>query len=71
MQGPRRFTWARSAARGAAGQGLHQEVEVLDTRARDGGGVEDRRRRLPGVIVVDDKGNDFFAGITGSGGRAA
>jgi len=25
--------------------------------------VEDRRRRLPAFIVVDDKGNDFFANI--------
>ena len=23
---------------------------------------------FPAFIVVDDKGNDFFAGITGSGG---
>src|SRR4029078_10819814 len=26
---------------------------------------------FPAFIVIDDKGNDFFSGITGSGGAAA
>ena len=41
-----------------------KKVEVLSTGARHGGGLEDRGGGLPAFIVVDDKGNDFFAEVT-------
>jgi len=37
-----------------------KKVESSNIRARHGGGVAHRSRKLPAFIVIDDKGNDFF-----------
>ena len=55
--------------RRAPGQGLHHQGRGARVpRARHGGGLEDRGRDFPAFIVVDDKGNDFFADFTPPGG---
>ena len=47
---------------GAPRQGLHHQGRgARVSRARHGSRLEDRGRDFPAFIVVDDKGNDFFA----------
>jgi len=55
------FFSARRWTGGRAWRRLHQKVEIIEFRARHGSDLAHRVVDFPAFIVIDDKGNDFFA----------